>query len=147
LGALSNIALNPGLYDKLSYDPLRDFVPIGLAVTWSYTLLARKLAVSSAERQPMHPEVPSIAETGVAALDKESWFGLFAPAAVPAPTLARLRAELAKVLADPEVAALFAKTGGRLLTLSPAETEALLKRDVERAGPKLIREAGISASQ
>jgi tripartite-type tricarboxylate transporter receptor subunit TctC len=42
LGALSNIALNPGLYDKLSYDPLRDFVPIGLAVTWSYTLLARK---------------------------------------------------------------------------------------------------------
>jgi len=42
LGALSNIALNPGLYDKLSYDPLRDFVPIGLAVTWSYTLVARK---------------------------------------------------------------------------------------------------------
>lgn len=235
LGALSNIALNPGLYDKLSYDPLRDFVPIGLAVTWSYTLLARKdlphkdlnelvafaranpeqityasagrgsgqhiamavtaqqlagiklthvtyrgaqaayqdvlggrvdlffdisstaraqvdagsvraLAVSSAERQPMHPEVPSIAETGVAALDMESWFGLFAPAAVPAPTLARLRAELAKVLADPEVAALFAKTGGRLLTLAPAETEALLKRDVER-WTKLIREAGISASQ
>ena len=234
LGALSNIALNPGLYDKLSYDPLRDFVPVGLAVTWSYTLLARKdlphkdlnelvafaranpeqvtyasagrgsgqhiamavtaqlagvklthvtyrgaqaayqdvlggrvdlffdisstarpqvdagsvraLAVSSAERQPMHPEVPSVAETGVAALDMESWFGLFAPAAVPAPTLARLRAELTKVLADPEVAALFARTGGRLLTLSPADTEALIKRDVER-WTKLIREAGISASQ
>jgi hypothetical protein len=29
LGALSNIALNPGLYDRLSYDPLRDFVPVG----------------------------------------------------------------------------------------------------------------------
>ena len=42
LGALSNNALNPGLYDELSYDPLRDFVPIGLAVTWSYTLVARK---------------------------------------------------------------------------------------------------------
>lgn len=234
LGALSNLALNPGLYDKLSYDPLRDFVPVGLAVTWSYTLLARKdlphkdlnelvafaranpeqvtyasagrgsgqhiamavtaqlagvklthvtyrgaqaayqdvlggrvdlffdisstarpqvdagsvraLAVSSKQRQPMHPEVPSVAETGVAALDMESWFGLFAPAAVPAPTLARLRAELTKVLADPEVAMLFAKTGGRLLTLSPADTEALIKRDVER-WTKLIREAGISASQ
>ena len=234
LGALSNLALNPGLYDKLSYDPLRDFVPIGLAVTWSYTLLARRdlphkdlnelvafaranpeqvtyasagrgsgqhiamavtaqlagiklthvtyrgaqaayqdvlggrvdlffdisstaraqvdagsvraLAVSSKQRQPMHPQVPSVAETGVAALDMESWFGLFAPAAVPAPTLARLRAELTKVLADPEVAALFAKTGGRLLTLSPADTEVLIKRDVER-WTKLIREAGISASQ
>jgi tripartite-type tricarboxylate transporter receptor subunit TctC len=104
----------------------------------------RALAVSSKERQPMHPEVPSVAETGVAALDMESWFGLFAPAAVPAPTLARLRAELAKVLA--EVAALFAKTGGRLLTLSPPETEALIRRDVQR-WTKLIREAGISAGQ
>jgi tripartite-type tricarboxylate transporter receptor subunit TctC len=93
----------------------------------------------------MHPDVPSIAETGVAALDMESWFGLFAPAAVPAPTLGRLRAELAKVVADPEVATLFAKTGGRLLSLSPAETEALIRRDVER-WTKLIREAGISAS-
>ena len=45
--------------------------------------------------------------------------------------LARLRAELAKVLAA-EVAALFAKTGGRLLTLSPPETEALIRRDVQR---------------
>ncbi|MDP3082876.1 MAG: tripartite tricarboxylate transporter substrate binding protein, partial [Rubrivivax sp.] len=42
LGALSNIALNPGLYPKLSYDPLRDFKPVGLAVSYSYTLIARK---------------------------------------------------------------------------------------------------------
>src|SRR5262249_42337214 len=42
LGGLSNIALNPGLYAKLPYDPLKDFTPIGLAVTWSYTLVARK---------------------------------------------------------------------------------------------------------
>ena len=42
LGALSNIALNPGLYKSLPYDPLRDFVPIGLAVTYSYTLIGRK---------------------------------------------------------------------------------------------------------
>src|SRR5687768_12884935 len=41
LGGLSNIALNPGLYPQLPYDPLKDFVPIGLAVSWSYTLIAR----------------------------------------------------------------------------------------------------------
>jgi tripartite-type tricarboxylate transporter receptor subunit TctC len=234
LGALSNIALNPGLYEKLSYDPLRDFVSVGLAVTWSYTLVARKdlphkdladvvafaranpdaityasagrgsgqhvamavtaqlagiklthvayrgaqaayqdvlggrvdlffdisstaraqvdagsvraLAVSSRERQPMHPEVPSVTETAVAALDMESWFGLFAPVGVPSPVLARLRAEFAKVLADPEVAALFGKTGGRMLNLSPVETDAFIKRDVER-WTKLIREAGVSAGQ
>ncbi len=42
LGGLSNIALNPGLYPKLSYDPQKDFVPVGLAVKYSYTLVARK---------------------------------------------------------------------------------------------------------
>jgi tripartite-type tricarboxylate transporter receptor subunit TctC len=46
------------------------------------------------------------------------------------------------VIAMPEVAALFAKTGGRTMQLSPAETEALLKRDVER-WTKLIRDAGL----
>lgn len=230
LGALSNIALNPGLYADLPYEPLKDFTPIGLAVTWSYTMVARKdlpykdlkeliafarsnpekitfasagkgsgqhiamavtaqlagvklthvaykgaqaayqdilggrvdlffdisstaraqvdsgtvlaLAVSSRDRQPMHADVPSVMETGVAPLDMESWFGLFAPAATPAPVLARLRAEFAKVVAMPEVAALFAKTGGRTMNLSPAETEALIKRDVDR-WTKLIRDAGL----
>jgi tripartite-type tricarboxylate transporter receptor subunit TctC len=231
LGALSNIALNPGLYPKLAYDPLKDFTPIGLAVTWSYTLVARKdlpykdlkeliafaranpekityasagkgsgqhiamavtaqmagiqlthvayrgaqaayqdilgervdlffdisstarsqvdggavraLAVSSKERQPMHPEVPTVAETGVAPLDMESWFGLFAPSETPAPALERLRSEFAKVVANPEVADLFAKSGGRVMRLSLAETEALIRRDVER-WTKLIKEAGLS---
>jgi tripartite-type tricarboxylate transporter receptor subunit TctC len=230
LGALSNIALNPGLYAKLPYDPLRDFTPIGLAVTWSYTLVARKdlpqknlkeliafardnpekitfasagkgsgqhiamavtaqlagvklthvpyrgaqaayqdilggrvdlffdisstarsqvdsgtvkaLAVSSRDRQAMHPDVPSVTETGVAQLDMESWFGLFAPAATPAPALTRLREAFAKVVAMPEVAELFAKTGGRIMKLSLGETEALLKRDVER-WTKLIQDAGL----
>ena len=42
LGGLSNIALNPGLYQKLPYDPLKDFVPVALPVSYSYTLVARK---------------------------------------------------------------------------------------------------------
>ncbi len=41
-GSVSNLALNPGLYANLPYDPLRDFEPIGLAVSYSYTLIARK---------------------------------------------------------------------------------------------------------
>ncbi|MDB5571496.1 MAG: tripartite tricarboxylate transporter substrate binding protein [Hyphomicrobiales bacterium] len=232
LGALSNIALNPGMYDKLPYDPLKDFTPIGLAVTWSYTLVARKdlpqkdlkelmayaqanpekvtyasagrgtgqhiamavteklagvklthvpyrgaqaayqdvlggrvdlffdisstarpqveagsvraLAVSSKDRQSFHPDVPSVMETGVAPLDMESWFGLFAPAATPAPIVAKLRADLAAVLARPEVSELFAKSGGRVLKLSPDETEKLVRADVER-WTKLLREASVTA--
>jgi tripartite-type tricarboxylate transporter receptor subunit TctC len=94
----------------------------------------------------MHPHVPSVAETGTAPLDMESWFGLFAPAATPAPTIQRLRSEFSKVVAEPEVAELFGKTGGRVMQLSAAETDALIRRDVER-WTKLIREAGISSGQ
>ena len=105
----------------------------------------RALAVSSKDRQAMHPDVPSVAETGVAPLDMESWFGLFAPAATPAPILERLRAELAKVIAMPEVAELFAKTGGRVLKLTPAEADAMIRRDIER-WTRLIEEAGLKGS-
>jgi tripartite-type tricarboxylate transporter receptor subunit TctC len=42
LGALSNLALNPGLYARLPYDPARDFKPVGLAVSYAYALIARK---------------------------------------------------------------------------------------------------------
>ena len=104
----------------------------------------RALAVSSKERQSFHPDVPSVFETGVAPLDMESWFGLFAPSQTPAPIVARLRKELTAVLARPDVSELFAKTGGRVLKLSPEETEKLVRSDVER-WTKLIKEAGVSA--
>lgn len=230
LGGLSNIALNPGLYPKLSYDPQKDFVPVGLAVKYSYTLVARKdlpqatlkdlieyaranpekvtyasagngtgqhvaaavmtqlagvklthvpykgaqaayqdviagrvdlffditstaraqvnggavkaLAVSSRDRQAIHPAVPSVAETGVAPLDMESWFGVFAPAATPQAALARLRAEMDKALAMPDLVARFEASGGRAMRLSVAETDALVKREIER-WTKLVRDAGI----
>ena len=230
LGGLSNIALNPGLYPKLPYDPQKDFVPVGLAVKYSYTLVARKdlpqatlrelieyaranpekvtyasagngtgqhvasavmtqlagvklthvpykgaqaayqdviagrvdlffditstaraqvnggavkaLAVSSRDRQAIHPAVPSVAETGVAPLDMESWFGVFAPAATPPAALARLRADMDKALAMPDLVARFEASGGRAMRLSVAETDALVKREIER-WTKLVRDAGI----
>ncbi|KGF78062.1 hypothetical protein IA69_32745, partial [Massilia sp. JS1662] len=42
LGSVSNLALNMGMYRNLPYDSLRDFEPVGLAVAYSYTLMARK---------------------------------------------------------------------------------------------------------
>ena len=102
----------------------------------------KALAVSSRGRQPVHPNVPSVMETGVAQLDMESWFGLFAPAATPAPALARLRAEMAKVMVMPDLVERFQKGGGTAMKLNTADTEALVKREVER-WTKVIREAGI----
>ena len=226
-GSVSNLALNMGLYRNLPYDSLRDFEPIGLAVSYSYTLMARKdlpyatlaelvafakanpgklsyasagngsgqhvlaaalwhlagvelthvpyrgaqaayqdliggrvdvffdlsptakvqidagsvraLAVSGAERLAGLAQVPTINETGVARLELESWFGLFVPAKTPPAIVDRLRIELARVIAAPDVVETFRKAGGKPLALSDAATRALVQRDVERWS-RLVRE-------
>ena len=103
---------------------------------------ARALVVSGPARQPTLPDVPTILETGIK-LELESWFGLFAPARTPAKILERLRHELEIVIASKDVSNTFRKAGGRSLSLSLAETRALVKRDVERWS-KRVRELGIT---
>jgi tripartite-type tricarboxylate transporter receptor subunit TctC len=229
-GSVSNLAINTGLYANLPYDSLRDFELIGLAVSYSYTLMARKdlpfatladlvaharanprrltyasagngsgqhvlaaalwhlagvelvhipyrgaqaayqdllggrvdlffdlsptarpqvdagnvraLAVSGSARSPMHPDVPTLTETGVAALELESWFGLFAPARTPPEVTARLRSDLARAAGSPEVQAIFTKAGGKPLALSAEQSKALVARDVARWSG-LVRSIGI----
>jgi len=103
--------------------------------------LVKALAVSSKDRQPFHPDVPSVYETG-APLDMESWFGLFAPAGTPEPILDKLRAAMAEVMASRDVQELFARTGGVVSTLTPQQAEDKVRSDIER-WTRLIHEVGI----
>ncbi|MBC5785267.1 tripartite tricarboxylate transporter substrate binding protein [Ramlibacter sp. USB13] len=232
VGSVSNLALNPGLYANLPYDSLKDFEPIGLLVSYSYTLVGRKdlplrsrpevlayakanpgklnyasagngsgqhvlaaalwhlakvdvahvpyrgaqpayqdllggrvdlffdlsptarvqvdagnakaLAVSGAARNAMHPQVPTVQETGAAPLELESWFGLFAPAKTPPEVLQKLRADFAKLAALPDVRETLAKTGGKPLALIGDDARALVKRDVDHWS-KLVRTLAIRA--
>jgi hypothetical protein len=104
----------------------------------------KALAVSGAERNPMHPDVPTIVESGVANLDLESWFGYFVPKRTPMDIQDRLRSELAKVIAQPDLQETFRKAGGKPLSLNADQTRALVRRDVERWS-KLVRDIGIKA--
>ena len=63
----------------------------------------RAIAVTSAQRLPMLPEVPTLAESGFPGLDVQSWFGLAAPAGTPAPVIAQLNKALNQALDTPEV--------------------------------------------
>ncbi len=103
--------------------------------------LVKALAVSSKERQPFHPDVPSVYETG-APLDMESWFGLFAAAGTPEPILEKLRAAMAEVMASRDVQELFAKTGGVVSKLSSAQAEEKVRSDIER-WTRLLQEIGL----
>ena len=102
----------------------------------------RALASSGTTRNPNHPDLPTIQESGVAPLALESWFGLFAPARTPADALGRLRQELSTVIAAADVREAFVKAGGRPLGLSLDETRALVRSDVERWS-RLVRELDI----
>jgi tripartite-type tricarboxylate transporter receptor subunit TctC len=232
LGGTSNMALNLGLYPKLSYDPVKDFKAVGLVVSWPFVLVARKdlpqqtfkdvlayakanpgkltyasagrgtgqhisaavsfqlagidvlhvpysgaqpayqdilggrvdlffdnastamgqikgeavrpLAVSSAGRYSVLPNLPTVKEAAGVDFDIETWFGLFVPAATPAPVLEKLRGALAKVVADPAVIETFAKTGGTMSSRNAVESEAYARAEAAKWS-KLVREAGVTA--
>ncbi len=92
----------------------------------------------------MHADVPTILETSVAALELESWFGYFAPAKTPTDVLARLRSQMAQVIAALDVVDIFRKAGGKPMSLNTAETRAFVQRDVER-WTKLVRDVDIKS--
>ncbi|HEX9466602.1 MAG TPA: tripartite tricarboxylate transporter substrate binding protein [Alphaproteobacteria bacterium] len=93
---------------------------------------SKALAVSSAARTRQLPDVPTIDETGTTRFEGESWFGLFAPAATPAPIVATLRAALADAIHDTDFVARVDRDGGRILTIAPADQQKFLETEVER---------------
>jgi len=220
VGGIFNIVMNKVLIKNISYDPLRDFVPLGFTSAYPFVLLARSdlpvsnlaelvkyakdrpgrltygsagigtlqhvwgtilfkslgmdalhvpfkgaaaahqemmagrldllfdnmsaskqyvqsgrlrgLAVSSAGRSGHLPEVPTVNETGVVKFEGESWFGLFAPAATPAPAVEILRKALAGIVADPEFAARIERDGGRVLAIPAREQQRFMQEEIER---------------
>ena len=90
------------------------------------------LAVSSASRSVQLPGVPTVNETGVVRFEGESWFGLFAPSATPAPVVDRLRAALASINRDPEFASRVERDGGRMLAIAPQQQQRFMQDEIER---------------
>ncbi|MFC5498046.1 Bug family tripartite tricarboxylate transporter substrate binding protein [Caenimonas terrae] len=104
----------------------------------------RALAVTTATRYPELPNVPTLVESGFPALDLPVWFAVYAPAATPAPALARLREALSTLTTSPAYRAELGKRGAIAMPLPPAASEALFAR--ERAlWAEAVRSTGASA--
>jgi tripartite-type tricarboxylate transporter receptor subunit TctC len=101
----------------------------------------RALAISSAGRSPLVPEVPPVAEA-IPGFDVVFWQGLFAPAGTPGPVLARLGAALRAATEDPALRARMAEHGVEILTGDAAALRHLLEQETRIWGD-LIRTAGI----
>ena len=92
----------------------------------------RALAVTSAERSPAAPDVPTIAEAGVKDCEISEWNALLAPAATPPAVLARLHAEVAKIMRLPDIKEKFADLGASAVGSTPAELAAFLRAEMTK---------------
>ena len=232
VGGFSNIAANVGLYKKLPYDPLVDFVTVGTVSTVGYALIARKdlpanslrelldyaranpgklsyasggvgtgqhiagaalaaltgtqmvhvpyrgaqaayqdllsgrvdlffdnastakayidsakvkaYALSTAERSPELPALPTVNETGVTKMVIEAWFAIFTRAGSPPAAVEKLRSAMQEVMQSPAVVTQLGRGGNRILRMPAAEAQAFVKREIDTWAP-VIRQAGISA--
>jgi tripartite-type tricarboxylate transporter receptor subunit TctC len=228
-GTISSHAINPSLYPKLSYDPLRDFAPITMLATLPNMLVVhpslnvdsvrdlvaqlkanpnkysfgsagngtsqhisgemfkiatgtqmqhipykgsgpmipdllagviqlsfenittaypqvkagklKALAVTSSKRSFMATEVPTMQEAGLAGYDISSWQAMFAPAGTPREIVARLQAEVAKILHAPDNLKKLQDLGLEAGGQSSEDLAAVIRADIPRLG-KVVRESG-----
>ena len=218
LGQSGPISINPGIYQKLSYDPEKDFAPISMTTAYPYVLvvnpslgvktvaelvaLAKRkpgelnygtagvgvsnhlctelfdnkagikmthvpyrgtslavadlisgqvqvvfadpvsalsqvkagaliaLAVTSKERSPVAPEVPTIAESGYPGFDALAWHGIMAPAGTPKPIIDRLNAAIVDALKDPQTKKLIEAQAMQIVGSTPQDFASFIKQDI-----------------
>ena len=102
------------------------------------------LGIGGSKRAKVYPNVPTIAEAGVPGYDSSNWWGLLAPAKTPKPVVDRLRAEVGKILAQPQLQKQFEGQGAEVVKMSPDEFGKFIKTEMVKWG-RVVKEAGIKA--
>ena len=104
----------------------------------------RALAVTSAKRSPVLPEMPTMAEAGVPGFEAATWNGLIAPAAVPAEIVGKLNADIVRVLNMPDVREKLAANALEPIGDSPAAFQAFINAEIARWA-KVVKMANLTA--
>jgi tripartite-type tricarboxylate transporter receptor subunit TctC len=102
----------------------------------------RAIAVTSAERSPAFPQLPTVAEAGVPGYTAESWYGLFAPAGTPADIIERLNKSAASAVRSDAFKRLSANEGLVMIARPPEELDRYVRGEEER-WRRVIKDAGI----
>jgi len=118
------------------------FLPQATGVANVSSNIIRGLGVTGTKRMESLPNVPTVAEQGIAGFERGSWIALFAPALTPPAIVSALQQQMAKVLADPLVRERLMATGQEPVGNPPAEFAAQFKADIARFA-KVIEQAKI----
>ena len=106
----------------------------------------RAMGVTTAARAAMAPEVPTIAESGVAGYDMSSWFAFVVPAKTPAAIVQKIQADTVAVLKEPAIRERLDKLGVVIVGSSAAELGGHLKTEMARWEP-VIKRANIKVNE
>ncbi len=101
----------------------------------------RAIAVTTARRTPLAPELPTIAESGLPGFDINTWFGVFAPSGTPRPVIDRLHAAFTGALAAPDVREKLLNLGADPVGSSPEEFSAFVKAEAAKYA-RLVKASG-----
>ena len=104
----------------------------------------RGLAVTMATRSPLAPELPTIAEAGLAGFEVKSWNGVVVPAGTPKEIIARLNGEIVRILRQPDLREKFLAQGVELVPTTPDEFGAFIRQDIAKWA-KVIQLSGARA--
>ncbi len=102
----------------------------------------RALATTGLTRSAVLPNVPTLNEAGVPGYEATIWLGIMAPAGTPPEIVARLNAEIGKIIAKPAIRDAWAKQGAEPMTMTPAAFTTFLKGDIDKWA-KVIEKAGL----
>ena len=118
------------------------WVPISAGIANIKAGKLRALAVSTAKRSALLPELATTAEAGVKGADFGLWFGMWGPAGMSAELTAKINADVRRALADPGVREKLANTGNSPLDMSPPEFARFVRSEIEDY-QRVVRAAGI----
>lgn len=133
---------NPAVTDVISGQIQLAFAPFPSALPHTKSGRLRVLAVTSAQRSPVVPEVPTVAESGLPGYSAASWFAVLAPAKTPQAVINIVNRDTNAVLVQPEVKAAFAADGTEPAGGTPEQLSASMRAGIAQWG-KLVRELGV----
>ena len=131
----------PAMADLVGGQVAFSFASMPSALPYVQAGRLRAIAVGGAHRSPLFPEVPTVAEAGLAGFVSEDWQGILAPAKTPAGVVAKLNADLVRVLHTPEMKAKLAGAGFDVKTSTPREFARFIRSDTAKWAAILKRSA------
>jgi tripartite-type tricarboxylate transporter receptor subunit TctC len=133
----------PAMVDLVAGQTQLGFASQPSAATFIQQGKLKALAVTTGKRSRIFPQLPTIAEAGVAGYESHAWYGFVVPARTPQPVVAKLNQEIVRILNAPETADSLRPQGLEPWTMTPDQFGAYIKTEGEKWG-RIIREAGIT---